>query len=283
MSYRNWKQLKCVFSFHNSSLKNQIIKLWKQSYGFHHFWVMSYRNRVMSYENWWFNHLINSLFNVVFHKFKKKKKNKKKHSPPCVKQLKKIQNQNLLSFSLQNQSNFFSFFLLPFLSSERQKPQPHEPLKKSPSQHMLLPPIPPIALSLSLSLSLSFSCSFFGKARIWLVNLGWLFLNSNLNNHLSLHVTWRFSLKMVFGNYVYFYYLNFKTINYLYCLWINQIFPFCFSILFTKKEAKLFRSMNHIVYFKKPKKKILKISYFSAFLLLDLSGSCVHSYSNSNT
>ena len=41
--------------------------------------------------------------------------------------------------------------------------------------------------------------------------------------------------------------------------------------------------MNHIVYFKKPKKKILKISYFSAFLLLDLSGSCVHSYSNSNT
>ena len=38
------------------------IKNWKQSYGapkrtsrygFHHFWVMSYGNRVMSYGNWW--------------------------------------------------------------------------------------------------------------------------------------------------------------------------------------------------------------------------------------
>ena len=29
MSYGNWKHLKCVFSFHNSSLKNQKIKWWK--------------------------------------------------------------------------------------------------------------------------------------------------------------------------------------------------------------------------------------------------------------
>ena len=156
------------------------------------------------------------------------------------------------------------------------------PLKKAPlalcfchRSHLLLSP--------SLSLSLLFSCSFFGKASISLVSVGWLFLDSNLNNHLSLHVTWRFSLKIVFRNYVFFYCLNFKTINYLYCLWINQIFPFCFSIPFTEKEAKLFRSVNHIVNLKKPEKKMVKISYFSVFLLLDLSGSCVHSYSNSNT
>ena len=29
-SYGNWKQLKCVFNFHNSSLKNQRIEWWKQ-------------------------------------------------------------------------------------------------------------------------------------------------------------------------------------------------------------------------------------------------------------
>ena len=33
MSYGNWKQLKCVFSFHNLLLKNQRIEWWKQSYG----------------------------------------------------------------------------------------------------------------------------------------------------------------------------------------------------------------------------------------------------------
>ena len=33
MSYGNWKQLKCVFSFHNLSLKNQRIEWWKQNYG----------------------------------------------------------------------------------------------------------------------------------------------------------------------------------------------------------------------------------------------------------
>ena len=45
-----WKHLKCVFSFHNSSLKNQRIKWWKRNLktnlnklslrGSHHFWVM---------------------------------------------------------------------------------------------------------------------------------------------------------------------------------------------------------------------------------------------------
>ena len=45
-----WKHLKCVFNFHNSSLKNQIIEWWKQklktspnkpfSHGTHIFWVM---------------------------------------------------------------------------------------------------------------------------------------------------------------------------------------------------------------------------------------------------
>ena len=29
-SYENWKHLKCVFNFHNSSLKNQRIEWWKQ-------------------------------------------------------------------------------------------------------------------------------------------------------------------------------------------------------------------------------------------------------------
>ena len=66
LSFRNWKQLKCVFSFHNSSLqklKNWVMEteLWKQSdgdakqtlsYGSHHFWVMSYGNWVMSCGNW---------------------------------------------------------------------------------------------------------------------------------------------------------------------------------------------------------------------------------------
>ena len=60
MSYRNWKQLKCVFNFHNSPLKNQRIEWWKQSvggakrtsrYGPHHFLVMSYENRELSYGN----------------------------------------------------------------------------------------------------------------------------------------------------------------------------------------------------------------------------------------
>ena len=51
------KHLKCVFSFHNSSLKNHRIEWWKQNLktnpnklslsGSHHFWVMSNENRVM--------------------------------------------------------------------------------------------------------------------------------------------------------------------------------------------------------------------------------------------
>ena len=49
-----WKHLKCVFSFHNLSLKNQRIEWWKQklktspnkpfSHGTHIFWVMGDRN-----------------------------------------------------------------------------------------------------------------------------------------------------------------------------------------------------------------------------------------------
>ena len=56
-----WKNLKCVFNFHNSSLKNKIIKWWKQNlktnpnklslHRSHHFWVMSDGNKVMSNEN----------------------------------------------------------------------------------------------------------------------------------------------------------------------------------------------------------------------------------------
>ena len=52
-----WKHLKCVFSFHNSSLKNQRIEWWKQNlktnpnklflHGSHHFWVMGDGNRVI--------------------------------------------------------------------------------------------------------------------------------------------------------------------------------------------------------------------------------------------
>ena len=51
------KHLKCVFSFHYSSLKNQRIKWWKQklkmnpnklfSHGTHQFWIMGDGNRVM--------------------------------------------------------------------------------------------------------------------------------------------------------------------------------------------------------------------------------------------
>ena len=52
-----WKHLKCVFSFHNSSLENQRIEWWKQNlktnpnklflHGSHHFWVMGDGNRVI--------------------------------------------------------------------------------------------------------------------------------------------------------------------------------------------------------------------------------------------
>ena len=52
---------------------------------------------------------------------------------------------------------------------------------------MLLPPI----LTIALSHSFLYSCSFSGKASIWLDSLGWLFLNSNLNNHLSLSLSAR--------------------------------------------------------------------------------------------
>ena len=67
MSYGNWKHLKGVFGFHNSSLKIQRIEWWKQSYGgakqtssygSHNFWVMNYGNKVMSYGNWWSKHLL---------------------------------------------------------------------------------------------------------------------------------------------------------------------------------------------------------------------------------
>ena len=61
LSFGNWKHLKCVFSFHNLSLKNQRIKWWKQklktmpnrflSRGTHIFWVIGDGNKVISYGN----------------------------------------------------------------------------------------------------------------------------------------------------------------------------------------------------------------------------------------
>ena len=57
LSYGNWKQLKCVLSFHNSYLKNQNwvmeteLLFAKQPFchGSYHFWVMSYENWELSY------------------------------------------------------------------------------------------------------------------------------------------------------------------------------------------------------------------------------------------
>ena len=56
------KHLKVIFSFHNSSLKNQIIEWWKQklkthpntlfNHGTHQFWVMGDGNRVIGDGNW---------------------------------------------------------------------------------------------------------------------------------------------------------------------------------------------------------------------------------------
>ena len=61
MSYGNWKQPKVVFSFHNSKIRelsdgNRVMEtelsFAKQlfCYGSHHFWVMSYENRELSYQ-----------------------------------------------------------------------------------------------------------------------------------------------------------------------------------------------------------------------------------------
>ena len=58
LCFGNWKHLKCILSFYNSSLKNQRIKWWKQNlktmsnrllnHETHIFWVMCDENRVMS-------------------------------------------------------------------------------------------------------------------------------------------------------------------------------------------------------------------------------------------